>query len=148
MGTDFGCDGGLIPSVATALRARGRVKGVDGGATDILLAFGGNNTAGPIDLAPSCPARGGGGRMDFETEAFVAHALRGEGGAPCEGCEPGAGFDASEGNVLTRQFGESLLMFLWISGKVSTESRPMDVVTLDEVRGMALEQIEGARANR
>ena len=47
-----------------------------------------------------------------------------------------------EGNILTRQFAESLLMFLWTSGKVSTESRPMDVVSLDEVQEMSLGQIE------
>ena len=47
-----------------------------------------------------------------------------------------------EGNVLTRVMGESLLLFLWTSGKVSTESRPMDIVTLDEVQEMTLEQID------
>jgi DNA (cytosine-5)-methyltransferase 1 len=49
-----------------------------------LIAFGGNNTSGPIDVATACNAKGGTGRGDFETETFVAHALRGE------------GFDASE----------------------------------------------------
>jgi DNA (cytosine-5)-methyltransferase 1 len=49
-----------------------------------LLVFGGNNTAGPIDIATACNAHGGSGRMDFETETFVTHALRGD------------GFDASE----------------------------------------------------
>ncbi|RVT91452.1 hypothetical protein EOD42_22615 [Rhodovarius crocodyli] len=47
-----------------------------------------------------------------------------------------------EGNVLTRQFGESLLMFLWTSGRVTTESRPMDIVSLDEVQEMALAHID------
>lgn len=59
LGTDFDCDGGLI-------------------------AFGGNNTTGPIDVATACRAKGGSGHGDFESETFVAHALRGE------------GFDASE----------------------------------------------------
>ena len=59
LGTDFDCDGGLI-------------------------AFGGNNTSGPIDVATAQTAHGGSGRFDFESETFVAHALRGE------------GFDASE----------------------------------------------------
>ena len=59
LGTDFDCDGGLI-------------------------AFGGNNTAGPIDVATAQTAHGGTGRIDFESETFVAHALRAE------------GFDASE----------------------------------------------------
>lgn len=51
-----------------------------------------------------------------------------------------------EGNVLTRAMGESLFLFLWTTGRVSTESRPMDVVTLDEVQEMALDQIDKVRA--
>lgn len=47
-----------------------------------------------------------------------------------------------EGNVLTRKIGESLLLFLWTTGKVTTESIPMDVVTLDEVQEMALDHID------
>ena len=47
-----------------------------------------------------------------------------------------------EGNILTRTVGESILLFLWTSGKVTTESRPMDIVTLDEVQEMTLEQID------
>jgi DNA (cytosine-5)-methyltransferase 1 len=62
LGTDFDCDGGLI-------------------------AFGGGNQAGSIDVATAQTAQtahGGTGRLDFESETFVAHALRAE------------GFDASE----------------------------------------------------
>jgi hypothetical protein len=51
-----------------------------------------------------------------------------------------------EGNVLTRKVGESLLLFLWTTGKVTTESIPMDVVTLDEVQEMTLDQIDKVRA--
>jgi len=51
-----------------------------------------------------------------------------------------------EGNVLTRAMGESLFLFLWTTGRVSTESRPMDVVTLDEVQEMTLDQIDKVRA--
>lgn len=60
LGTNFDCDGGLI-------------------------AFGGNNTSGPIDVSTALNAHGGGSRrLDFESETFIAHSLRGE------------GFDASE----------------------------------------------------
>lgn len=60
LGTDFDLDGGLI-------------------------AFGGNNTSGPIDVATACQAHGGPhGRLSFDSETFVAHSLRAE------------GFDASE----------------------------------------------------
>lgn len=47
-----------------------------------------------------------------------------------------------EGNVLTRAFAHSLFMFLWTSGKVTTESRPMDIVSLDEVQEMTLAMID------
>jgi DNA (cytosine-5)-methyltransferase 1 len=47
------------------------------------LAFGGNNTAGPIDVATARNAcASASGRMDFESETFLvqpAHTLRGEG---------------------------------------------------------------------
>ena len=52
---------------------------------DVPIAFGGNNTSGPIDVATALNAcTSASGRMDFETETFVTHSLRGE------------GFDASE----------------------------------------------------
>jgi DNA (cytosine-5)-methyltransferase 1 len=50
----------------------------------IVAAFGGNNTGGAIDVAAGLNAKGGAGRMDFDSETFVTHSLRGE------------GFDASE----------------------------------------------------
>ncbi|MBF0270282.1 MAG: DNA (cytosine-5-)-methyltransferase [Alphaproteobacteria bacterium] len=50
-----------------------------------LIAFGGNNTSGPINVATALNAcSSASGRMDFESETFIAHTLRGE------------GFDASE----------------------------------------------------
>jgi DNA (cytosine-5)-methyltransferase 1 len=53
LGTDFDLDGGLIAK-----------------------AFGGNNQSGPIDVATAVNAHGGPmGRMDFESETFVAHPL-------------------------------------------------------------------------
>lgn len=53
------------------------------------LAFGGNDTRGPIDVACCLNASGtasgtASGRMDFESETFITHTLRAE------------GFDASE----------------------------------------------------
>ena len=52
--------------------------------TQLFQCFGGNNTTGPIETATACNAKGGAGRMDFESETFVTHALRAD------------GFDASE----------------------------------------------------
>jgi DNA (cytosine-5)-methyltransferase 1 len=50
-----------------------------------LIAFGGNNCSGPIDVATALSSHGGPhGRQDFASETFVTHSLRGE------------GFDASE----------------------------------------------------
>lgn len=54
--------------------------------------------------------------------------------------------NVGEGNVLTRTLGESIFLFLWTTGKVTTESRPMDVVTLDEVQEMELDAIDKVRA--
>jgi len=63
LGTDFELDGGLIRQ----------------------LAFGGNNTSGPIDVATAANAcASASGRMDFETETFITHSLSAD------------GFDASE----------------------------------------------------
>jgi DNA (cytosine-5)-methyltransferase 1 len=54
LGTDFDLDGGLIAQ-----------------------AFGGNNTSGPIEIATALNAcASASGRMDFETETFVATTLR------------------------------------------------------------------------
>jgi DNA (cytosine-5)-methyltransferase 1 len=62
LGTDFDLDGGLIQQ-----------------------AFGGNNTSGPIDVSTAVNACAtASGRIDFETETFIAHSLSSE------------GFDASE----------------------------------------------------
>ncbi len=65
LGTDFDCGGGLV-------------------------CYGGNNTSGPIDVATACNAHGGGsGRLDFESETFVAtHCLKSEG---ADASEDGSG---------------------------------------------------------
>ena len=71
---------GVAGTLAGGARSRGGFS-VD----DLPLAFGGNNTSGPIDISTAVNAcASASGRMDFETETFVTHALRGE------------GFDASE----------------------------------------------------
>lgn len=54
----------------------------------------------------------------------------------------GQSVKVGEGNVMTRVMGESTFLFLWTSGKVSTESRPMDVLSFDEVQEMDLDQID------
>jgi len=87
LGTDFDLSGGV--QITSALDASyGRLRGSSGQDVNHghshLVAFGGNNTAGPIDVATALRAKGGTGHGDFESETFVAHSLRGE------------GFDASE----------------------------------------------------
>jgi DNA (cytosine-5)-methyltransferase 1 len=77
---------------AATLDARaegGGFPGTDGACGGHVqpVAFGGNKTSGPRDVASALSAlsaHGGTGRHDFETETFVTHSLRGE------------GFDASE----------------------------------------------------
>ncbi|WP_367237230.1 DNA (cytosine-5-)-methyltransferase [Pseudomonas sp. Rh2] len=60
--------------------AAGTITASTGGVDDNdardgrLTAFGGNNTAGPIDVAPArnaCASASASGRMDFESEAFI-----------------------------------------------------------------------------
>jgi DNA (cytosine-5)-methyltransferase 1 len=100
LGTNFECGGGLQPvrrfgpSVVSTLDASyARLQGCSGQDLNHrhshLIAFGGNNTSGPIQAAAAVNAKGGAGRMDFDSETFilsgmVAHSLRAE------------GFDASE----------------------------------------------------
>jgi len=75
----------LAGTVAGCARSRGGTS-LDDGA---LIAFGGNNTSGPIDIATAVNAHGGPhGRLDFESETFIVHALRGEG---FDGSEDGTG---------------------------------------------------------
>jgi len=48
-------------------------------AGQMHVAYGGNNTSGPIELATALNAHGGTGRSDFESETFVAQTLNGHG---------------------------------------------------------------------
>lgn len=85
LGTDFDCDGGLIPQ-----------------------AFGGNNQSGPIDVSTAlnaCASASASGRMDFESESFVvANTLLGKPNCSHAADQEtyithtlrGEGFDASE----------------------------------------------------
>lgn len=54
----------------------------------------------------------------------------------------GGGRRAGEGNVGARRIHESLFLFGWTSGRASTESMPMDVLSFDEVQEISLQQIE------
>ncbi|HOV59226.1 MAG TPA: phage terminase large subunit family protein, partial [Rhodanobacteraceae bacterium] len=47
-----------------------------------------------------------------------------------------------EGNVRIRRIGRALYVFSWTSGRVTTESVPMDMLSFDEVQQMTLDQIE------
>lgn len=71
----------LIPITATTLRARDNARGVDSDCTDTLIpvAFGGNNQAGPIDIATARSSSSSPhGRLDFETETFVVTSVTGD----------------------------------------------------------------------
>jgi hypothetical protein len=50
-----------------------------------------------------------------------------------------------EGNVLTRRIADAVFLFLWTSGKVTTESYPMDILAFDEVQGMMVDDIDRTR---
>jgi hypothetical protein len=53
-----------------------------------------------------------------------------------------SGTKGGEGNVLTRNMGKSVFYFLWTTGKATTESLPMDVLSFDEVQEMAIADME------
>jgi hypothetical protein len=55
------------------------------------------------------------------------------------------GSKGGEGNVLIRNVGTSKFHFLWTSGKTSTESNPMDVISFDEVQEMTIADMEKTR---
>lgn len=70
------------PDLAATLKAEGFDASEDGTGRQTLvvhqglpgIAFGGNNTSGPIDVATARSAHAGPhGRLDFETETFVDH---------------------------------------------------------------------------
>lgn len=64
------------PTVAGGARSRGGYSTDDVPLT--ALAFGGNNTAGPIEVSTALNAHGGPmGRMDFESETFIAFQQQG-----------------------------------------------------------------------
>jgi hypothetical protein len=54
----------------------------------------------------------------------------------------GSGKRSGEGNVRTRRIGDSMFVFSWTSGRATTESIPMDILSFDEVQEMTLEQME------
>lgn len=54
----------------------------------------------------------------------------------------GSGRKSGEGNVNRRRIGEALFVFSWTSGRATTESVPMDILSFDEVQEMTLEQME------
>lgn len=54
----------------------------------------------------------------------------------------GGGRKAGEGNVGLRRIDEAMFLFSWTSGRATTESVPMDVLSFDEVQEMTLEQME------
>ena len=54
----------------------------------------------------------------------------------------GSGRKTGEGNVNRRRIDQALFIFTWTSGRATTESIPMDMLSYDEVQEMTLEQIE------
>lgn len=50
-----------------------------------------------------------------------------------------------DGNVMIRNLGASKFHFLWTSGKATTESFPMDVLSFDEVQEMTIADMEKTR---
>lgn len=56
----------------------------------------------------------------------------------------GSGRRGGEGNVMRRRIDQALYLFSWTSGRSTTESFPMDMLSFDEVQEMTIEQMEKA----
>lgn len=68
----------------------------------LLIAFGGNNQSGPIDVATAQTAHGGSGRFDFESETFIAFSSKDHGADAMENVAPtlrAMNFDGSHANA-------------------------------------------------
>jgi len=100
-GRDGGGTAELGDDLAGALRAS-----QGGSDKPHVLAFGGNNTTGPIDVATAVRAKGGTGHGDFESETFLvqesfafkaSHFTRGKDGATAAGA-PSLSADADKGD--------------------------------------------------
>jgi len=71
--------GGVAHPIAPALTKNPYADNGDG-REGLLVAFGGNNRAGPIDVATAVNAHGGPhGRLDFESETFIAFDCKASG---------------------------------------------------------------------
>lgn len=56
--------------------------------------------------------------------------------------DPSGSKATGEGNVMIRNMGSSQFYFMWTSGRTSTESLPLDVLSFDEVQEMAVSDME------
>ena len=88
LGTDFELDGGLIAkTVGTLNTGNGRTRPGDTlqcALAGHVLAFGGNNTSGAVDISTACNAQPG-SRIDFESETFVVSSCKDHGAlAACD----------------------------------------------------------------
>jgi len=76
-GFETGPGGNRFTDLAPTLDCRAKngpmQNQIGAGVAQPLAAFGGNNTAGPIDVATAVNAKGGSGRQDFESETFAIH---------------------------------------------------------------------------
>jgi len=71
-----GIAGAVAPSLVSSGRGVERTGETRGQDPVIAVAFGGNNTAGPIDIATACNSHGGPhGRLDFESETFITETV-------------------------------------------------------------------------
>ena len=78
-GSDGACANHVVGTLDASYASYARLQGCSG--QDInhgcshLVAFGGNRGSGPLDVAAAVNAKGGSGRMDFESETFVTDVL-------------------------------------------------------------------------
>lgn len=105
LGTDFDCDGGLIADVCGAIVNSGGNaypgQTLQDATVGQLLAFGGNNTSGAIEVAAGLNAKST-QRGDFETETFIAFSAKDYGADASSDVSPtlrAGGHDGSHANA-------------------------------------------------
>ena len=121
-----------VPLTAGTLYSTAGGADENDAANGRLVAFGGNNTSGPIDVAAAVNAKGGAGRMDFESETFIAfdttqitsaaNRSNPQAGDPCyplaAAHPPALAFDARQRDVI--QYGD-------VAGSLDTDGWTLGV---------------------
>jgi DNA (cytosine-5)-methyltransferase 1 len=118
----------------------------------VAQAFGGGQNCAETDVSTALSAHPGGSRLDFQTETFVAHTLRGEG---FDAGEDGTGRGTPLVPVAMRESGQGYWMQDEIAGTLRAEGEdrpsrpshvigvPVPMINMQGSKGNAVAQADG-----